>query len=238
MSNKKIILLSLIFAIASAVVVLLYMNNLKNAATNIKYQKVVVAKINIPSKTTISNDMLELKNVPGEYINGTAYTKLADVVGKINKYEIISGEQILKAKIVGEKDITQGMSYVIPKGKRAMTISVNQVTGVNGFIRPSDHVDLAVTMEMEVGEQRLKQMVNKIIVQDIEILAVEKVVNQDAQKDKNVDLKTITLLVSVDDTRLIMLANDKGILHLLLRSPTDKEKGTSEPFMPSKFMNP
>lgn len=243
MSSKKIFLLALILAIVAALTIFIYLVQVQNAAANVVFKKVVVAKVDIPAKVTITEDMVELKNVPKDFVSDNVSRDTSEVVGKVAKNDIVAGEQILKAKIAGSKDVNEGMAYVIPKGKRAITVSVNAVTGINGFVQPKDYVDIGVTLDIDVqqGTQSNKQTVTKIIVSNVEVLAVEKLLDSNVKKDKNqkdTELKTVTLLVNVDDTRPIMLANDKGTLHLILRSPADKTNGTTDPYTPQKLLIP
>ncbi|MEK6711771.1 MAG: Flp pilus assembly protein CpaB [Nitrospinota bacterium] len=118
------------------------------------------------------------------------------------------------------------LSSRIPEGKRAITISVNDVTGVAGFLLPGNHVDVHATFELEMpsaaGGQASKTHVTKIIVQDIEVLTAGAVRDMEASKAR-IPVVLVTLLASPEQSDRLALASVAAKMWLSLRNPKDNQ---------------
>lgn len=242
MNSRRVLVLALLLGLGAALLANVYINNVKKSILAGKVKKVVYTRQAIPAKTTITREMLEVKDVPAQLVTREMYGDVKDVVGKITRYDLSAGEPVLKNKIAGGKEgAVAGLAYAVPKGMRAVTISVNAITGVNGFVRPGDRVDLAVTADVErpvAGGNKERVAINRIIVQNLEVLAVEKTTAADnnTKKDKEAELHSITLAVPVEYVRQVLLANDRGVLHVLLRSPVEDGRAPAEPFAINEFL--
>ncbi len=134
--------------------------------------KVVVAAQNIPAGTEITQEMVKTLEVPEALLVAGAYTESATLVGQTARIPILSGEQIPASKI-GAADDGEGLSFVVPKGKRAMSISIDEVTAVGGLLRPGDKVDIfASYIEESEDRQSFDRVLVYTILQDIEVLSV------------------------------------------------------------------
>ena len=134
--------------------------------------KVVVAAQNIPAGTEITQDMVKTLEVPEALLVAGAYTESATLVGQTARIPILSGEQIPASKI-GAADDGEGLSFVVPKGKRAVSVSINEVTAVGGLLRPGDRVDVFVSyVEDSADGQSFGRVLVYTILQDIEVLSV------------------------------------------------------------------
>jgi pilus assembly protein CpaB len=100
---------------------------------------------------------------------------------------------------------------------RAMSIKVNEVTGVAGFVLPGDRVDVVVTVD-NTASTRIA--VTKTILQDIEVLASGA--KTETKNNQNVTVQTVTMLVDPDGAEKMALAVDQGNVHLALRNPVDR----------------
>ncbi|MDN5293985.1 MAG: pilus assembly protein CpaB [Eubacteriales bacterium] len=246
MNSRRILVLALLLGLVAALLANVYINNVKKSILAGKVKKVVYTRQAIPAKTTITREMLEVKDVPAQLVTSEMYGDVKDVVGKITRYDLSAGEPVLKNKVAGGKEgAAAGLAYAVPKGMRAVTISVNAITGVNGFVRPGDRVDLAVTADVErpvAGGNKERVAINRIIVQNLEVLAVEKTTaatdnnSSSSKKNKDTDLHSITLAVPVEYVRQVLLANDRGVLHVLLRSPVEDGRAPAEPFAINEFL--
>jgi pilus assembly protein CpaB len=101
---------------------------------------------------------------------------------------------------------------------RAVTVGVNVVSGVGGFILPRTRVDVLVTVT-GVGKSSDRQ--TKTILQNVEVLAVDQTYDQDS--DDPVTVKSVTLLVTPEEAEQLALAANEGVLQLALRSGADDE---------------
>lgn len=110
--------------------------------------KVVVAAQDIPENVRITGAMIEVSSVPSEYILRGAYEALDDVLGSMTKTAIYKGEQIMGGRI-SRGDTPDEFSYRIPEGKRAVSLAINNINGVAGFIQPRDRIDVLLTMRLK-----------------------------------------------------------------------------------------
>jgi pilus assembly protein CpaB len=107
--------------------------------------------------------------------------------------------------------VSVGLSYVLPKDKRAMTIAVNEVVGVAGFVFPGDHVDVVGTVR---GEGDLNM--TKIVLQNVEVVAIAQKVEQKPGEDPRVTTSA-TLAVTPDQAESLAQIDNNGRVRLALR---------------------
>lgn len=145
-SSFLIILIAIICGAAGIYFVSNYVSGVKETFQSERILKqVVVAAQNIPENTTVTNDMVQISNVPAEYVLPQSFTDMKDVVGAMTTTGIVKGEQIVQGRITkGENK--SSFSYGIPKEKRAISIGIDQISGVSGLIRPKDKVDVLATL--------------------------------------------------------------------------------------------
>ncbi len=118
---------------------------------------VVVAGGDIPAGTRITEEMLTLKSITSDAVLATAYRDVGDVVGQVTKVPLVSGEQVIPTKVTATGAPIAGvenprLAYVIPDGKRAVSIGVSSIIGASGLIRPGDYVDVILTLKIESEE--------------------------------------------------------------------------------------
>jgi len=109
------------------------------------------------------------------------------------------------------------MSYIIPQGHRAVTVGVNEVAGVAGFVAPNNRVDVVLTTP--IPRSTTGENISKIILQNVTVLATGQITEQ--KDGKPVIVPTVTLDLLPEDSEKLILAASKGSLQLLLRSIID-----------------
>lgn len=191
--------------------------------------EVVVADKSIPRFTIITASMLKTQEYPKDLVPPGAFTSVADVAGRVSTTQLQAGEVLLDGKISG-KDAGRGMAVAVPLGMRAFTIRTpNIASGVAGFILPGNRVDVLLTL----ADSRLELTggaITTTLLQNIEILAVDQVIDTPAgnKVDPN-QLRSVTLLVSPEEAAQLELGQDKGSLHLSLRSHADSATVATRP---------
>ena len=128
---------------------------------------VVVARVDIPPKTRITPEMVQVSQLPAEYIQTGAVRELPKVVGVVAREAIVNGEQVLERRLL-MKGTQAGFTGVIPAGKRALTVAVTDVTGVAGLLKAGDSVDAIVTFD----QQAVGAHVSRLLLQNLTVLAV------------------------------------------------------------------
>ncbi|HYM15447.1 MAG TPA: Flp pilus assembly protein CpaB [Dehalococcoidia bacterium] len=207
--------------------------------------QVVVAKVPIQQRTTITADMLQLKSISTSALVGGAYTSINDAVGKVTKFPIEANQQVVSSAVVDvSKPSTVGaLSLVIPAGMRAVSIQASQVSSAGGLILPGDYIDLVWTC------CDTRPVAVKTILTNIQVAAVaQSVVNAGpvaagattangqpsttgnpaaaAPGQPVPDASTMTLLLKPDQVQLVALAEQSGKLRVDLRGFGDQDATT------------
>lgn len=235
MKNKLVFIFAIIFGFITVFLIMSYLNNARKALDDTVYVQIVVAKEDISAKKLINENMIEKKTIPLKYKHEKEIEKGEDVLGKITLIPIYKGESILDNQITGESNNKDGLSYNIPQGKRAMTVAVDNVSGLEGLIKTDDRVD--VVTAIEIGEKP-PVYYTVVVLQDILVLAVGKnfetpMENNEKKQD---EIKTVTLSVSLEESLKLKMASHRGSISLILRSPIDDSKSSPLPFAAEDFL--
>lgn len=228
--SKKFWLIAVVFAAIAAFLFYRFMNDLQTRYEPNNLKTVVVAVNPIAQHTIVSPEDVELQKIPAQYVNPTALTDKNRVVGQITVNDIAKGEQILRDRLLNDNNRKGQMAYVVPAGKRAISIAVDQISGVSGYIKPDDRVDIIATTDIPVAGpngQESDRTYSVLALQDILVLAVgdslEIVPDSTVTKKKDpVETKTITLAVLPHEGQLLALAAERGSVRLMLRPPAEK----------------
>ena len=186
----------------------------------VETREVVVATNTIPRGETVETDDLKVVRWPLESAPEDAFSTPEEAVGKLARSMIYPNDPLTNAKFVNSESPSI-LSMLIPKGHRAISIKVNEVTGISGFVAPGSHVDVLLTVP---GADELPAR-TRIILQDVEILAIAQSVEQ--QDNKPIVVNTVTLEVSPKQAEVVTLASNEGNLHLVLRNDRDKRQVNS-----------
>jgi len=186
---------------------------------------VVVASVNLEIGTRVSDVMLKVVDWPKSTVPEGAYATIDTLVGEkapVIIKEIHKGEAVLPYKLSGQ-GARAGLTPRIPSEMRALTISVNEVRGVAGFVLPGDRVDVLYTTS--VGDKR-NDFITKSLVQNMLVLGVDQSASDKADKPQVVN--AVTLLVTAKQGKMLTLAQRAGELTLLLRNEGDVTLSTDE----------
>ena len=184
-------------------------------------ETVIVAKTDIAAKTMITEDMIKEVAVPKDYIQPNVLKDKKKVIGSITRDAVIAGEQISARRLVIAGK-SSGFTGIIPKDKRAMTVAVNEETGVAGFPKPGDYVDVVVTFD----QQGLGEPISQIILQNLQVLATNHetengestaATNAKATSAPTTKSNTVTLAVNPQEATQLALSDEKGKMRLVLR---------------------
>lgn len=218
--NKKAIVvlgLALIFGVFTAMSVNRMLRRGTNAYGTQPLKKVVVAADNIGLGLQIKPEQVSVVEWPESLAPKTSFGEVEKVVGRVTVGEIYRGEPILQERLAPEGSAA-GLSALIPPGMRAMTVKVDEVIGVAGFVHPGTYVDVVATVVQGTGEQSL----SRVILQNVKVLASGT--RMEAQKEgQPIEVKTVTLQVTPEQAEVLALASNAGRLQLVMRNITDKE---------------
>jgi pilus assembly protein CpaB len=205
-------------------------NSKKGKAAMVPTTKVMVAVVAIPPRTMIKPEWVQLKAVPVNAIPVDATKMPQDVVGKITRSDILAGETIRKERLL-VKDEKLGLPFMIPQGLRGMTVAVDEVVGVAGFLKPGDLVDVLVTFNVDIFEQKL----TATILQGIQVLGVAQdleAVNNNETAKKGKVVSSVTLAVTPEQAEKLALAVESGKIRLIARPLNSEEQVDLSPINP------
>lgn len=216
---KKLILPLILLAVAIAIalgafVFLIYLQRPKA-------MDVIVAKEAIPAGTTINEGMIDTIQWEGKkYPEGFISIRSKNsVLGRVAAMDIYRGCPIVAGCVAPEGSLT-GVIGRIPEGMRALTVKVDEVSSVAGFIRPGSKVDILLA-GAENPSEGSKEKGSKIILQNVQVLAAGQRTTQLEGKDKPQVINTVTLLLSPQEAEKVALATKMGTLLLTLRAGKD-----------------
>lgn len=223
---KKVYLVATLVAIIAGISTFLFASQIQKS-TKIKdapTSSVVVAVQAVKENTVLTAEMLEVKVFTTVSVVPGAANKIEDVIGKISRYPIAMGEQVITNKIfsVGEEVKDAVLSYQLLPGEYAYTISVDSVQGVAGFITRGDYVDILYTISDEVGNYR-----TEVILADVYVLRLaNNAANLAADAPNGQPITSyIEITFKLSKEQILKLSNylENGTLRLALKPITTGE---------------
>jgi len=180
--------------------------------------EVVVAAKDIPLGAKLAPDDVKLIRWARDSIPDGAFTDPQAVAGAFAKGEFVANEPLVGSKLfMGEK--TSGvMPLLIPPGMRAMSMPVDEVADIAGFVEPHTRVDILVAV---AGTGPNQGSFSRIVLQNIEVLAVAQEIQH--VKDEPEVVRVVTLLVTPTDAEKLDLASHEGMLRLAMRNYSDSK---------------
>ena len=215
---------ALVLASVSAYLVYNYLSakDREAAKAKMEIQQVVVAAAEIPFGTKTKPEQLKLADWPRKNIPAGSSSSLTQVQDRLAISGIPAGAPVLESSLAPLNSGAGVMSYIIKPGKRAITVAVNEVVGVAGFVLPNSMVDVVATMDSPYGKQAngRESRISKIVLQDVRVLAVGQILEE--KEGKPVSVPTVTLDVSPEDAEKLALASENKV-QLILRHLDDTE---------------
>ncbi len=233
---------AVVFGLLAVFIAQVWLNNqasmqARNAPkpTQVASQTVVVAKQPLRFGTELNASMLQEVPWPSDSLPAGAFAKINDVISggrRVVLAAIEANEPVLALKITGAGQRAT-LSALVKPGMKAVTIRVNDVEGVGGFVLPGDHVDVVLTRQLEKGSAT-----TQVVLQNTRVLAVDQVADDRAAKATVA--KSVTLEVDTIEAQKLWLSSSVGSLSLLLRKAgetgetktrkvTLNDLGTNEP---------
>ena len=181
-------------------------------------QGVVVARADLQLGAELKADDLSVVNFPkGQAPEGT-FQNPNDIVGRGVISPMVKGEMVLPMKLAS-KEAGVGLPPVIPDGMRALSVRVNEVIGVAGYVLPGARVDVLATASPTDAHA---DMTTKVILSNVQVVTAGTRLEQDQEKGKPMQVTVVTLLVFPEQAERLALASTEGKIQLALRNPLDQ----------------
>jgi len=220
MRNKRLLialLAAVTFGLIAAVSVKQY---LLTAQTFRQTNDVVVAKFEIPMGSRIIPEQLTVAQFPTSVTPQGAIGTVDGLVGRIAITSIAPRDPVTESKLA-PLGALGGLSSVIPEGYRAMTVKVDDVVGISGFIMPGTLVDVVVVISPPKNSGQ-EEKISKIVLQNIKVLANGQNIDK-PKNDREVErVKAVTLQVTPEQAEKLALAGSEGRLQLVMRNSVDQ----------------
>ena len=177
---------------------------------------IVVAARDLPAGTIVRREDLETLDWPGSAVPDGFSSQVGEVVGRGLVVEVRRNEPMVEWKLA-DKEAGGGLPITIPEGMRAVSVEVDEVIGVAGFVLPGTRVDVLATV-MPTNDRR--QITTRIILQNVRAVAADQAYQQDINGEPT-PVTVVTLLVTPEDAEALTLAATEGRIQLALRNTLD-----------------
>ena len=195
-------------------------------------QPVVVAAADLAIGAELKKEDLQVMSFPAGQAPEGVFAKPQDIVGRGLIVSVVKNEPVLAAKLAS-KEAGAGLPPVIPEGMRAVSVRVNEVVGVAGYVLPGTRVDVVATQS---PTNHPTDMTSKVVLANVQVLTAGTRMEQDQKDGKPMQVTVVTLLVSPEQAERLALASTEGKIQLALRNPLDQSAPATPGVKPAILM--
>ena len=221
-TKKKILLAAVFFALLTAYLTYQFLGTMQKTEKAKSDKTILVAKVDLmPGQKIMGGDIDAIEVVEDSYIPVSALTDKAEIIGKIAKDKILSGETFVKDRLIGGDE--NELAFIVPDGKRALAVNIDEFSGVGDLIRPNDYVDIYITAyekTIETANAKLYMPETSILLlQDIQVLAVSKTIRSTGEEDRTEIPKgyAVTVAITAEEGEKLVLGEEMGSIKMALR---------------------
>lgn len=220
MSSRTLTLiaLSLVLGLGAAWMANTWLSARLNASPDDNQQNVVVATTEISFGQMVEAQQVTVVRMPKDTVPEDAFDSTEKVVGKIATFSMLRGD-ILRGARLAEHLGGSTLASLIEPTKRAISLRVDDVVGVSGFLLPGNRVDVLATKQANGNNNNAEA---KTILEDLRVLAVDQTASTD--KTQPVVVRAVTLEMTPEQTEILVKGMSEGKLQLALRNPLDNQK--------------
>jgi pilus assembly protein CpaB len=195
-------------------------------------QPVVVAAADISLGAELKAEHVKVLAFPAGQAPEGSFGKPEEIVGRGLIVSVAKGEPILPSKLAA-KEAGSGLPPVIPDGMRAVSVRVNEVIGVAGYVLPGTRVDVIATAS-PTNEQ--KDTTSKVVLANVLTLTAGTRMEQDQKDGKPVQVTVVTMAVTPEQAERLALASTEGKIQLALRNPLDQSAPATPGIKPAVLL--
>ena len=193
---------------------------------------VVVAAADLALGSELRREDLRVIAWPTDALPAGSFADLQAVVGRGLVQGVVQNEAILPGKLA-PVGAGSGLPPIIPEGMRALSVRVNDVIGVAGYVLPGTRVDVVATVN---PTNQQTDMTSKVVLTNVLVLAAGTRIEQDVEQNKPVSVSVVTLLVDPMEAERLTLASTEGKIQLALRNPLDKTAPSTPGIRPAVLL--
>ncbi|MGH8354555.1 MAG: Flp pilus assembly protein CpaB [Pseudomonas sp.] len=220
MNSRTLMLigLSLVLGLGAAFLANNWLNARLNAGPDDNLQNVVVATMEIPFGQMVEAQQVSVVRMPKGTVPDDAFDASEKVVGKIATFAMLRGDIVRGARLAEHLGGSTLASLIEPD-KRAISVRVDDVVGVGGFLLPGNRVDVLVAKKTGGNDSSAQA---ETILEDLRVLAVDQTASTD--KTQPVVVRAVTLEMTGEQAEILIKGQTEGKLQLALRNPLDNQK--------------
>ncbi len=219
-NNRTLLVFALSVLVAGVASLLVYraVQRIPVREVEVRSYQVAVASRNLPVGQMLTAGDVKLVAWPESSPVAGGYGTVEDVVNRGLVAPVLENEPLTSSKVAAP-EAGAGLPPTITAGMRAISVKVNEVIGVAGFVVPGTRVDVVVTISRREGDS-----VSRVVVSNVQVLTAGTKFDQEQARDgKPVPSTVVTLLVTPEDAERIALASAEGSIMLTLRNPLDTQ---------------
>ncbi|MBI4264018.1 MAG: Flp pilus assembly protein CpaB [Acidobacteria bacterium] len=209
-----------------------YIQNLPAQSSSIPTRPVVVAAADLDVGAELRPEDVRLVEWPAGAVPQNAFDAAQEVIGRGVIFPLVRDEPILASKLAA-KEAGAGLPPIIPPGLRALSVRVNDVIGVAGYVLPGTRVDVVATVN---PTQNQTDVTSKVVLTNVQVLAAGTRIERDGDQGRPVSVSVVTLLVDPTEAERLTLASTEGKIQLALRNPLDKEAPATPGIRPAALL--
>ena len=209
-----------------------YLQNVPVKTVTVPTRSVVLASADLSLGHEIQADDLASIEWPAASVPEGTFATPAEVVGRGLIVPVVRNEPILQSKLA-PKEAGSGLPPIIPAGMRAVSVRVNEVIGVAGYVLPGSFVDVVATGNPTT---RPEDVTSKVALTNVQVITAGTRLEQDDKDGKPMQVTVVTLLVTPEQSERLTLASSEGKIQLALRNPLDASAPPTPGIRPSGLL--
>lgn len=236
MARRRILMVLVLAVVAGGTLALGTYNYMQQMPTvqaaSIPTKPVVVAATDLQIGAELRREDLRLIEWPANAAPRESFATIDELIGRGLVMPVIENEPVMPMKLA-PKEAGAGLPPVIPAGLRALSVRVNEVIGVAGYVLPGTRVDVLATMTPTRDQV---DVTSKVVLTDVQVLAAGTKIEQGADGGKPTPVNVVTLLVNPAEAERLTLATTEGKIQLALRNPLDREAPATTGIKPAALL--
>lgn len=244
LKNKKTLIISIAAGAIATIVFFVYSSGLLNMFSGgakkqekkpaLEMRQYVVAAVDMDIRTLVTPEMLTMAEAPMEYVHPGAVSSVDSAAGRVTQDRILAGEPVLERNL-RSKNSPSELSFVVPEGKRAITVGATVTSAVGNMLEPGDAVDVVVYFDEKIAGESMSFMLLRnmlVLATDADIYGNEEkesaVKKAGKEAEKGLEYKSVTISATPEECVKLSLAESIGVIKLALHSGDDEESGEIE----------
>lgn len=223
--NKRALVVAVIAGLCGFLLLLVYKQRYEQAVCGGSKESVVVAVRDVPLGTSITEDMLGLREMPSQYIEErhVRAQEASRLVGVKSTTAVRANETILWTDLAVASEQRRDLSSLINDGRRAVAVRADVTSNFGGLLRPGDRVDVVLTYQRQDGRQSSKTLMqNKLVLAaGTDTGVTHGVQSAGTRNSRTAYADQIVLSVNADEAQTLAFAQERGSIRLVLRNPND-----------------